>query len=212
MTLSRWLDTVTAPFPPDTARRIRRELEEHALAHADALREAGHPDPEGAALTALGSVGQVQHALMQTHFTRAEEEALWANRAYRRAEPRRLGRIVLETLFGLALPFLATLLPGWDNGFAWWGYSVYVTVCLLLAGAEWTIPRRWSSRSARLVLGLFRAGSGLAVMLALYAIWYAGTPHLWFAWNSVALGWGFVATVLLRPLWPHLPKALRGAR
>ena len=92
--LARWLDTVTAPFPPDTARRIRRELEEHALAHADALRDAGHPDPEGAALAALGSVGQVQHALMETHFTRAEEEEPHANLAYRKAESRELSGLV----------------------------------------------------------------------------------------------------------------------
>lgn len=62
--LNRYLDTVTAPFPPDTARRIRHELEEHALAHADALRAARHPDPEGAAQAALGSASQVQQAPM----------------------------------------------------------------------------------------------------------------------------------------------------
>ncbi|MCP2014328.1 hypothetical protein L1280_001465 [Deinococcus sp. HSC-46F16] len=107
--LSRYLDTVTAPFPPDTARRIRHELEEHALAHADALRAAGHPDPEGAAQAALGSASQVQQAPMGAHFTRLEEEELWANRAYRKADPREWGGLVFDAVIGLALPFMSLL-------------------------------------------------------------------------------------------------------
>lgn len=100
--LGRWLDTVTAPFPPDTARRIRRELEEHALAHADALRGAGHPDPEGAA---LGSATGVQHALMQTHFTRAEEQNLLKLRAYRSSSRRPTsGSLLLGFVCSLLMP------------------------------------------------------------------------------------------------------------
>lgn len=207
--LSRYLDTVTAPFPPDTARRIRRELEEHALAHADALREAGHPDPEGAALTALGSATEVQHALMQTHFTRAEEEALWANRAYRRAEPREPGGLVFDAVIGLALPFIS-LLVGW--GFSWVAYGVYVAGILVLGMLEGAIPRRWPARSARTLLVLLRAGRGIFAMLGLYTIWLSESSAFGAAILGIALGAVIGLLTWLRPLWPYLPKALRGAR
>lgn len=88
MSLERYLQDVTAPFPPDTARRIRLDLEEHALAHADALRDAGHPDPEAAALAALGPVREVRRALERAHYTLAQEESLLRLRAFRRAAKR----------------------------------------------------------------------------------------------------------------------------
>lgn len=209
MTLTRYLGAVTAPFPPDTARRIRRELEEHALAHADALREAGHPDPEGAALTALGSVGQVQHALMQTHFTRLEEEELHSNRAYQKADSRGLGGLVLDALVGLSLPFVS-LLVGW--GFSWALYGVYVAGVVVLGTLEWAIPRRWPARSARVVMALLRAFRSLFVMLSLYAIWLSTDSSFWAAVVGVAVGAGTVHLGSLRPIWRYLPKALRGAR
>lgn len=212
MSLERYLDDVIAPFPPDTARRIRLDLEEHALAHADALRGARHPDPETAALAALGPMREVRRALERAHYTSAEEEALWANRAYRKAEVRSLGRILLETLFGLALPFLAALLPGWDNGFAWWGYAAYATGVLLLAWVEWTIPRRLSPRSVRVMLGLLRGSSALFIIPALYLIWYGESPDLWFTLSSVICGAGIAYFFWIRPLWAYLPKALRNAR
>lgn len=210
--LARWLDTVTAPFPPDTARRIRRELEEHALAHADALREAGHPDPEGAALTALGSAAQVQHALMEAHFTRTEEEELWANHLYRKAGGWSPTRTLTETVFLLALPFLTRLLPGWDNDFLGWGYAAFALWVVLLPVLRWAVVCRFPERSARVLLTLwgFVFSTGLMVMLNL--IWYGATSEFLFAVSGLLLGAGVVYASAGWSLRKHLPKALRGAR
>lgn len=210
--LARWLDTVTAPFPPDTARRIRRELEDHALAHADALREAGHPDPEGAALAALGSATQVQHALMQAHFTRAEEDELHANHLYRKAGGWSLIRTLTETVFLLVLPFLARLLPGWDHDLVAWAYVVYVLWALLSTALRWSLVRRFPERSARVLLSVWSFVFSVGLILTLQLVWHGSTSEFLFVASGTLLGAGVVQMSMGWSLWKHLPKALRGAR
>lgn len=212
MSLERYLQDVTVPFPPDTARRIRLDLEEHALAHADALREAGHPDPEAAALASLGPVQEVRRALERAHYTRAEEEELQANRFYRKAEPRNVGQLLLETAVLLALPFVAMLLPGWDEGFAWWSYAIYVAGVLSGKAVDWIIPRHFSARSARVVMSLMRGMLGIFVFAALQLIWQGVTPGFWGGLLGVGLGYGIATLFFFRVLWSCLPKALRNAR
>lgn len=111
-------------------------------------------------------------------------------------------------MIGLALPFMS-LLVGW--GFSWVAYGIYVAGVLVLGTLEWAIPRRWPARSARVVLVVLRSARSLFVMLSLYAIWLSQDSSFGAAILGVAVGAGIVHLILLRPLWSHLPKALRGA-
>ncbi|MCP2014327.1 hypothetical protein L1280_001464 [Deinococcus sp. HSC-46F16] len=90
-------------------------------------------------------------------------------------------------------------------------YGIYVAGVLVLGAVEWAIPRRWPARSAR-VLVVLRSARSLFVMLSLYAIWLSQDSSFGAAILGVAVGAGIVHLILLRPLWSHLPKALRGAR
>lgn len=212
--LGRWLDTVTAPFPPDTARRIRRELEEHAFTHADTLREAGHSDPEGAALAALGSAAQVQHALMGAHFTRAEEEELLRVGAYRSSS--RLpapGTLLLGLLCSLLMPGWIFLQSGdsrpeaWGLALAWW--SAYLLPLLI----SWRVARTFPARSAGVVgawlSDLFWPVTGFLMLFP--GVFLHGPGYV--VWPLLVSGLLLAALVTVHGrVWALLPKALRGAR
>lgn len=214
MTLDRYLDTVTAPFPPDSACRIRRELEDHALAHADALREAGHSDPEGAALAALGSATQVQHALMRTHFTREEEQGLLQIKAFRSSLRRPTPRTLWLGLLG------SLLMPGWillqsgDSRPAAWGlallwWSAYLVPLLI----GWRVGHTFPARSAGVVGawlgGLFWPVAGFLMVLP--GVILHGPGYL--VWPTLVSGLLLTGVVMVHGrLWALLPKALRGAR
>ncbi|MFD1731677.1 hypothetical protein ACFSC4_12345 [Deinococcus malanensis] len=139
MSLEKYLQDVTCRFPPDTAERIRRDLEEHALAHIQELKEAGHPDPEGTALAALGSVSEVYRALEQQHYTLLQETELEAIRAYRNVKVQSLAQILLGFPLWLALPFLNVLLDP-EETFFWGWYAAYVLGLLPILALEWWIP------------------------------------------------------------------------
>ena len=211
ITLARWLDDVSRPFPYDTARRIRRELEDHALAHVEALREAGHPDPEGAALAALGSPYQVQRELRQEYFTRWEEDQLWSLKVYRRAEPPSVRRWGLDMASGLALPPLLGFLFPVAFGFHWGGYPFYVLVVLLVSGLDRWIPRHFPPRSARVVLVLKQSVSYFVILLYFQTVWPWEQAD-WMTVTATLIGAGIATLFQLRPLWSVVPKALRGAR
>ncbi|WP_104989686.1 hypothetical protein [Deinococcus sp. NW-56] len=212
--LSRYVDTVTAPFPPDTARRIRHELEEHALAHADALRAAGHPDPEGAAQAALGSASQVQQALMETHFTRAEEDRLLQLTIFRTAMRRdSMGQLVASALVGL-------LMPGWlltqADGYvleSWLLAALWLLMHLGLLWLSWRASWRCPPRSAGVVRACL---TDLFWPLAAFLMLLPGVRV-----HGLGFGvWPLLAVVLVLigimamhgELWRLLPKALRNAR
>lgn len=214
MTLTRYLDAVTAPFPPDTAHRIRRELEEHALAHADALRGAGHPDPEGAALAALGSVGQVQRELMRQHFTRSEEDRLLGLKVFRTAMRRdSVGQLLAGALVGLLMPsWLLTQADGYVLE-TWLLAALWLLAHLGLLWLSWRASWRCPPRSA----GVLRAClADLFWPLAAFLMLLPGAVV-----HGPGFGvWPLSAAVLVLAgvmaahgeIWRHLPKALRGAR
>jgi len=126
MTLDLWLSAATQGLPPEVVHRVRAEYTAH-------VAESGLPEAE--AVAALGQPKTVRRALEREHFTRAEEDALWASRAYRTAEVRSVPRLLLELPFALALGFLVPLLRGWDGTFAWTSYGAYARGCC--ASRDW---------------------------------------------------------------------------
>ncbi|PTA68645.1 hypothetical protein [Deinococcus arcticus] len=71
-TFESWLEEVTAPFPADTAWRLRAEFRGHHEQAVDALTRLGDPAPAQTALRELGEPATVIAALEHTHFTRAD--------------------------------------------------------------------------------------------------------------------------------------------
>lgn len=214
MTLSRWLDTVTAPFPPDTARRIRRELEEHALAYADALRNTGHPDPEGAALAALGSANQVQRALMRTHFTRAEERELLRVGAYRSASRRPSpGTLWLGLLCSLLMPGWILLQSGDFQSEAWVLAGLWWSAFLVPLLTSWRVSRTFPARSAG-VVGAWLSDlfwPTAAFLMLLPGVIIHGPGYV--VWPLLVSGLLLTGLVTVHGrMWALLPKALRRAR
>lgn len=214
MTLDRYLDAVTAPFPPDTARRIRLDLEEHALAHADALRQAGHPEPEQAAVEALGPASEVQRALARQHFTRAEEKRLLQLHAFRTAVKRdSVGRLVAGVLVGLLMPaWLLTRADGYVLE-TWLLAALWLLMHLGLSWLSWRASWKCPPRSA----GVLRAClTDLFWPLAAFLMLLPGVVvhgpgfGVWSLSAALLVLAGLI--VMHSDIWRLLPKALRGAR
>lgn len=210
MTLEAYLRDVTARFPPDTAERIRQDLEEHALAHMDELQKAGHPDPEGAALAALGSVSEVYRALEQQHYTLLEETELLSNSAYQVVRFQSLVQILLYLPMWLAFPFLNLLLDP-NETFSWGGYAAYILGVLLFLALDWWIPRSFACRSARVLLGLLRSLWVPHMLIAMQLVWLDVGEDLWAGVVGTLVGLGVVQLYYVRSLWGYASKALRNA-
>lgn len=213
--LQRWLDIVTGVFPHETATRLRRELEAHARETAQMLQAEGHPNPEAAALHALGNAREVRRRLEETHFTRAEVEWLRQDSATRRVLERgfypggwwRLFNFVAAVLV-LSLPLINLQLNGtfsWTNTLIYWGFAVMAVLM------ERFVIIRFSSVAAAI---LWRVLSVVAVPIWTMLFLFLFKPH--------NMGWGeLLVTALaqcgvlyfLRPraALSLLPKALRNA-
>lgn len=207
--LDRWLDDVSLAFPADTARRIRADLEEHALALMERAREEEHPDAEAAALATLGDAGEVRRSLEASHFTWAEDWELEGNRLYGRHKPQRPRDLLVGLIVMLGAPFLGFLLPV-ASGFGTVGYGFYAAGSLLLVALTWSVQRQFPARSARVLRPFLGQVTALYATLALLLLWHGGRMDL-LAWVGGLLGFAVASVHLLLPLWPHLPKALRRA-
>ncbi|PTA68646.1 hypothetical protein [Deinococcus arcticus] len=207
--LTEYLDAVTAPFPADTAARLRAELGGHALAAAEALADQGHPDPLGAALADLGWVREVRRALERQHYTQAEDETLLACRFWRRAEPSSpvsLG-LGVATLLGAPLALL------WlERPVAWGVYGALCALILTVAVLERWLPRRFPARSARVLRALVRLGFVPAVLIGFQALSLSGQDTLWAVLLGTGVGFWLTARREWQTLWPLRRKALAGAR
>ncbi|WP_027459621.1 hypothetical protein [Deinococcus murrayi] len=209
-TFDAWLEAVVAPFPDDTAERLRAELSAHHAEALAALREAGHPDPEGAALAGLGPVPEVREALKHAYFTRLEDEALRSAPLWPVADPESPRRAALGTVLALALPPVAGML-GWLS-FGWAAYSVYAVGLLLLGTLSRWVPRRVAPRSGRVLHRALKSLWHVLGAASLSPVWFGADPQGWVVVAGITAGVALAEAAALRPLWPYLPKALRGAR
>lgn len=213
--LQRWLDTVTAPFPHATAACLRRELEAHAEETAQMLQAEGHPNPEVAALHALGDAREVRRRLEETHFTRAEVEWLRQDSALRRVLERGFYPggwwrflSVLAAVFVLSLPLINLrfgAIFSWTDALIYWGVAVLAVL------TERFVMTRFSKSAAAIlwrVLGVLGAPFWIMTPLFLFGHQRVGWGELLFP----AVIAGGVAWVL-RPqsAFALLAKALRNA-
>ncbi|WP_221091125.1 hypothetical protein [Deinococcus aquaedulcis] len=206
--LTDYLAAVTAPFPADTAARLRGELQAHVLEAAEALADQGDPTPTETALRDLGSVREGRRALERQHYTGAEEEVLLACR---------FAHLKRTSAFSLALG--AAIILAWPLLLLWlerpitWGlYGALGAVVLASAILERWVPRRFPACSARVLLGLLRLCMVPAVIGAFQVLALNGEATRWAGLLGAGVGFWLVARHDWRTLWSLLPKALSGAR
>ena len=219
--LAAYLDEVTAPFPEDSAARIRADLTGHVLEAvapgepaAAAIREA---------LAALGPAAEVRAALEAQFFTRAD--VAWLERD---GQMRRLLTDDLKertppwrrALWGVgAVALLTWLVCGWpglpallgSRNFTWVVPVLLALELALLEGVQQLI-RRQPVRSAavlRRMSGTLVAPLGFALSLPVFAPSVVTEPLL----LAAALGGSLLGAYLKRPREAMVlaGKAWRGA-
>lgn len=217
--LAAYLDEVTAPFPEDSAARIRADLTGHVL---DAAAPGGAGMQE--ALAALGPAAEVRAALEGQFFTRADVAWLERDGQVRRlltdgvkaSGP--LWRAALGMLGGVGL--LTWLICGWpgipaligSRSFTWAVPALLLLELALLEFAQRLILRRpvRSAAVLRRMYGTLFAPLGFALSLPVFAPSVVTEPLL----LAAALGSALVAAYLTRPreALALAGKAWRGAR
>ncbi|MFN4250863.1 hypothetical protein [Deinococcus sp.] len=203
--LDAYLDEVTAPFPEDSAARIRADLTGHVLEAVAArdgleLREA---------LAALGPAAEVRAALKAQFFTRADVAWLERDGQLRRllaggaTAPAPLWQSALGCVVVVAL--LTWLVCGWpglpaligSRDFTWVVPILLTLELALLEFAQRLILRRpvRSAAVLRRVSGTLVAPLGFALSLPVFAPGVVTEPGL----LAAALGSALVAAYLTRP-------------
>lgn len=203
--LDAYLDEVTAPFPEDSAARIRADLTGHVLEAVGArdgleLREA---------LAALGPAAEVRAALKAQFFTRADAAWLERDGQLRRllaggaTAPAPLWQSALGCVVVVGL--LTWLVCGWPGLPALigsreftWAVPILLTLELaLLEFAQRLILRRpvRSAAVLRRVSGTLVAPLGFALSLPVFAPSVVTEPGL----LAAALGGSLLGAYLKRP-------------
>jgi len=220
--LAAYLDEVTAPFPEDSAARIRADLTGHVL-------EAVAPgEPDAAAIreavAALGLAAEVRAALEAQFFTRADVAWLERDGQVRRlltdgvkaSGP--LWRAALGILGGVGL--LTWLICGWpgipaligSRSFTWAVPALLALELVLLESVRRLILRRpvRSAAVLRRMSGTLFAPLGFALSLPVFAPSVVTEPLL----LAAALGGSLLGAYLKRPREAMVlaGKAWRGAR
>lgn len=203
--LAAYLDEVTAPFPEDSAARIRADLTGHVLEAVAArdgleLREA---------LAALGPAAEVRAALKGQFFTRADVAWLERDGQLRRllaggpSAPAPLWQSALGCVAGVGL--LTWLVCGWpgipaligSRDFTWVVPALLTLELALLEFAQRLILRRpvRSAAVLRRMYGTLVTPLGFALSLPVFAPSVVTEPLL----LAAALGSALVAAYLTRP-------------
>ncbi|WP_189069118.1 hypothetical protein [Deinococcus radiotolerans] len=220
--LAAYLDTVTAPFPEDSAARIRADLTGHVL---DATAP-GEPDAASirAALVALGPADEVRAALEAQFFTRADVAWLERDQRVRRLLTERTrgpGPVWTAVLrVGVIVGVLTWLACGWPGLPALFGPRAFTWAVPALLALELTlleigqrVVQRRSVRSAAVLRRVFEtlvAPLGVAVNLLVFVPGVIAEPVL----LAAALGGALLGAYLKRPREALIlaGKAWRGAR
>ena len=218
--LAAYLDEVTAPFPEDSAARIRADLTGHVL-EAVAARDGLELQE---ALGALGPAAEVRVALKAQFFTRADVAWLERDGQLRRllaggaTAPAPLWQSVLGCVAVVGL--LTWLVCGWpgipaligSREFTWVVPALLTLELALLEFAQRLILRRpvRSAAVLRRMYGTLFAPLGFALSLPVFAPSVVTEPRL----LAAALGSALVAAYLTRPreALALAGKAWRGAR
>lgn len=218
--LDAYLDEVTAPFPEDSAARIRADLTGHVLEGVAArdgleLQEA---------LAALGPADEVRAALEAQFFTRADVAWLERDGQVRRllaggpSAPAPLWQSALGCVAGVGL--LTWLICGWpglpaligSREFTWVVPALLTLELTLLELAQRLILRRpvRSAAVLRRVSGTLVTPPSIALSLPVFAPSVVTEPAL----LAAALGGALLAAYLTRPreALTLAGKAWRGAR
>lgn len=217
--LAAYLDEVTAPFPEDSAVRIRWDLTAHVL---DAAALDGARIQE--ALVALGPADEVRAALKAQFFTRADVAWLERDGQLRRllAEEETAPAPLWQSALGcvMVVSLLTWLICGWPGlpaliGLREFTWIVPALLTLELALLEFTqrLSLRRPVRSAavlRRVSGTLFAPLGIALSLPVFAPSVVTEPAL----LAAALGAALLGAYLTRPreALTLAGKAWRGAR
>lgn len=218
--LDAYLDEVTAPFPEDSAARIRADLTGHVL-EAVAARDGLELQE---ALGALGPAAEVRAALKGQFFTRADVAWLERDGQLRRllaggaTAPAPLWQSALGCVAVVGL--LTWLVCGWpgipaligSRDFTWVVPILLTLELALLEFAQRVILRRPARSAAvlRRVSGTLIAPPSIALNLLVFAPGVVAEPTL----LAAALGSALVAAYLTRPreALALAGKAWRGAR
>ncbi|GHG31445.1 hypothetical protein CBQ26_19195 [Deinococcus indicus] len=220
--LAAYLDEVTAPFPEDSAARIRADLTGHVL---EAVAP-GEPDAAAIreALAALGPAAEVRAALEGQFFTRADVAWLERDGQVRRlltdgvkaSGP--LWRATLGILGGVGL--LTWLICGWpgipaligSRSFTWAVPALLALELVLLESVRRLILRQPARSAAVLhrMYGTLLAPLGFALSLPVFAPDVVTEPLLLAAALGAALLWAYLTRP--REALTLAGKAWRGAR
>ncbi|GGS02292.1 hypothetical protein [Deinococcus sedimenti] len=217
--LAAYLDEVTAPFPEDSAARIRADLTGHVL---DAAAPGGVGMQE--ALAALGPAAEVRAALDGQFFTRADVAWLERDGQMRRlltdgvkaSGP--LWRTALGMICGVGL--LTWLICGWpgipaligSRSFTWAVPALLLLELVLLESVRRLILRQPARSAAVLhrMYGTLLAPLGIAVNLLVFVPAVVAEPGLLAAALGGALLWAYQTRP--REALALAGKAWRGAR
>ncbi|MBX8464039.1 hypothetical protein [Deinococcus sp. RIT780] len=218
--LAAYLDEVTAPFPEDSAARIRADLTGHVLEAVAArdgleLREA---------LAALGPAAEVRAALKGQFFTRADVAWLERDGQLRRllaggaTAPAPLWQSALGCVAGVGL--LTWLVCGWpgipaligSRDFTWAVPALLLLELVLLESVRRLILRQPARSAAVLhrMYGTLLAPLGFALSLPVFAPGVVTEPLLLAAALGAALLWAYLTRP--REALTLAGKAWRGAR
>lgn len=210
-----WIAHATAPFPEETAGRLRAEYLGHLEAARDDLADAGHAQPEEEALRRLGPAELTRHALERTHFTADELDAL-------RSDPW-FGRIRAGTWrdLSMAVPVLALwpllfLATGFfaSRTFHWDAYFVYLGAVALYVWLELWSLQHLPALSRRILQAALRPLlAAVPILTASFIFRPSEVEQLAAELFAKLLGLAIGLTLTFpRPALRLLAKAWRGAR
>ncbi|MDR6219747.1 hypothetical protein [Deinococcus soli (ex Cha et al. 2016)] len=217
--LAAYLDEVTAPFPEDSAARIRADLTAHVL---DAAAPGGAGMQE--ALAALGPAAEVRAALEGQFFTRADVAWLERDGKMRRLltdgvkGPGTAWTALLGSVAGVGvLTWLVCGWPGVPAPFALrpftWVVPALLALQFMLVLIDFPPGMRRPARSVaglRRVSGTLMVPLGFALNLLVFVPGVVSEPALLAAALGAALLWAYLTRP--REALTLAGKAWRGAR
>ncbi|AKH16901.1 hypothetical protein [Deinococcus soli (ex Cha et al. 2016)] len=217
--LAAYLDEVTAPFPEDSAARIRADLTAHVL---DAAAPGGAGMQE--ALAALGPAAEVRAALEGQFFTRADVAWLERDGKMRRLltdgvkGPGTAWTSLLGSVAGVGvLTWLVCGWPGVPAPFALrpftWVVPALLALQFMLVLIDFPPGMRRPARSVavlRRVSGTLMVPLGFALNLLVFVPGVVSEPALLAAALGAALLWAYLTRP--REALTLAGKAWRGAR